>query len=70
MKIIRKTFIFGFSEPLPLKGFPPGKTRIRIRADDWVRIYVKDNHGIREWVVEEQDGFWIPGFQQGANLRL
>lgn len=61
--------IFGAGEPKPLKGFPPGRAKIRIRNDDFVRVYIKSDDGIREFTVFEEDGHWVPAFEGGSNQR-
>lgn len=61
--------VFGAFTPLPLKGFPAGKVRLKIRNDDFVRAYVKTEQGIECFIIAEEDGFWIPKYKQGANHR-
>ncbi|MEM6884049.1 MAG: hypothetical protein AAF571_03390 [Verrucomicrobiota bacterium] len=51
---------YGFRDPLPLKGFPPGRTRLRIRHNDITRVYVKTDTGIRCFQVKVEDGCWVP----------
>ena len=61
--------VFGSAEPLPLEGFPEGRIKVKIRGEDWVRVYVATSDGIREFVVEEKDGKWVPGLETGRNMR-
>jgi hypothetical protein len=61
--------VWGVKTPLPLKGFPQGKVRLRIRNNDFVHAYVKTKEGIRHFIVAEKDGFWVPEYEQGANHR-
>lgn len=70
MITIRTRKVFGISEPKPLKGFPPGKVRIKMRKSDFTLIRVKTPDGIREFLVKEEDGFWMPAFETGRNNRL
>jgi hypothetical protein len=58
---------FGTGEPKPLKGFPEGKARLRIRSDDFVRVRIKTTNGIREFYPQEVNGFWVPFFEIGRN---
>ena len=52
---------FGVQEPLPLRGFPPGRSRIRMRTNDLVRVYIRPpGGGIREFIVTPRDGAWWP----------
>ena len=61
MAIIRPMNLpFGACEILPLAGFPKGRARIRIRDNDFVRVYIKTESGIKEYHVQEVDGFWKP----------
>ena len=60
---------FGSSDPKPLRRFPSGKIRLRIRKDDFVQAFVRTESCIRHFYVEEVDGFWQPCFEQGANIR-
>lgn len=61
--------VFGMVEPKPLRGFPPGEVRLRLRYDCFARAFVRNESGIRHFYVEEVDGFWQPCFEQGANIR-
>jgi hypothetical protein len=67
--IIHKRFPFGAVEILPLEGFPEGKVKIKIRPDDWVRIFIKTETGICEIIPQEKDGKWIPYFEKARNER-
>ena len=62
--------VFGVTEPKPLRGFPPGKVRLRLRNEDFAHAFVSSESGTRHFYVEEADGFWQPIFEQGANLTL
>ena len=58
-------------EPLQLKGFPEGKTRIRIRPNSFTTVFVRPPEGgIREFAIEEKDGYWCPAFEVGRNIQL
>jgi FtsP/CotA-like multicopper oxidase with cupredoxin domain len=60
--------IFGIVDPKPLKGFPPGKVRLRIRNGSFALARVRDERGIREFLIRERDGFWTPYLESGRNL--
>ena len=60
----------GIREVKPLKGFPPGKIRIRLREEDLVRVYVwRKQRGIKEFLVKEVEGHWVPYLQVGENFK-
>lgn len=61
--------VFGIRERKPLKGFPEGRVKIRLRNTDFARAFVKTASGIRQFIVAEVDGFWTPKFEQGSNER-
>lgn len=61
--------VWGVKERKPLKGFPEGRVKIRLRNTDFARAFVKTTSGIRQFIVAEVDGFWIPKFEQGSNYR-
>jgi len=60
---------FGVIKPLPMDGFPEGRVKIEIRPDEWVRIFIKTENGIREFTPKEEGGKWIPYFEKGRNHR-
>jgi hypothetical protein len=66
------TPIFPFcpSEPKPLKGFPAGKARIRIRPGIYPVIFIRlaDGSGIMKFNIHEIDGEWHPYKMVAANL--
>jgi hypothetical protein len=64
--------IFGVHKPKPLRGFPPGKVRLRLRNTEFARGFVRDENGIRHFILQESEGFWepMPGCEQGRNFRL
>jgi hypothetical protein len=60
---------FGVKDPLPLRGFPPGRARIRQRNDAFAVVFIRPPEGgIRQFAVEQRDGAWYPAFETGANL--
>jgi len=66
-----KIIVCGSPSPLPLRGFPEGKTRIRIRPNSATMVYVRPPEGgIRSFFVEEYDGFWNASFEDGRNVQL
>jgi len=59
---------FGVKDPLPLRGSPDGRSRIRIRNDAFTTVFIRPpDGGIRRFHVEERDGAWWPSFETGAN---
>lgn len=60
---------FGSGIQLPLSGFPKGRARIRIRNDDFIRVFIKTEDGIRGFYPEEKDGSWIPKIEFSSNRR-
>jgi len=69
MMIIGNPVAFGTDTPLPLKGFPRGKYRVRLRPAEFARVYVKTDDGIREFAAEIEDGHWVPGPELARNIR-
>jgi len=64
--------VFGIVQPLPLRDFPEGKARIRLRSDAFAMVYIRTpNGGIRQFTVlqDSTNTRWFPGFEQGANIR-
>lgn len=64
------TLAFGVREPLPLRNFPPGRVRLRMRNRELMQAFVKTSDGIMEFIVKEQDGFWEPFAERNRNRRL
>jgi len=58
--------------PCPgLKGFPKGKIRLRIRNDDFVRIFIRNRSRFIATVPVIEGGFWhyCPELNQGINIK-
>ena len=59
---------FGVKDLLPLRGFPPGRTRIRQRNGAAVVVFIRPlDGGIRRFCVVAREGGWWPAFETGAN---
>jgi hypothetical protein len=69
VKIYRAKFAYGLAEAKPLKGFPAGMYRIRLRPNEFVTVYVKSADGIRRFYVKEQDDHWVSGPEIAQNIR-
>lgn len=63
--------VIGVSDPLPLRNFPPGKIKLRLRNEGFAMAFVRDENGIRQFAIAEIDGHWEPGpeLEQGRNVR-
>lgn len=61
--------VFGMHEPKPLKGFPEGKTKLKMRGDDWARVYVKTKDGIQEWYIKDDGENFVPFCRAAINER-
>lgn len=61
------TCMYGVRPELPVRGFPPGRIRIRQRHTEFPRAFVKTASGIRHFIIAELDGHWVPYAEQGAN---
>jgi len=61
---------FGLAQILPLAAFPAGKKRIRIRPDEFTKVFVKTETGIRGFYPKEMNGVWVPGFEFGENKAI
>ena len=60
---------FGIVDPLPLEGFPEGRARIKMRTEEFVKVYIKTPTEIREFFPIISDGKWIPFCEVGRNER-
>lgn len=59
---------WGIPDPLPLSGFPSGKTRIIQRPNSAVRVCVKSDSEIAIYAVKEDGGKWIPALLLSRNI--
>lgn len=60
----------GIAPPKPLRGFPPGRTRIRMRIDKIATLVVRlPGGGVRRFVIDARADGWWPHGELGANLR-
>ena len=62
-------FVFGVRGPLPLRGWPAGKIRLRLRATSYAVATVRTDDGARRFAVIEHAGAWMPGPEVGRNMR-
>lgn len=64
-----KKLAFGSTELKPLKGFPDGRIRIRIRNNEFVRVFVKTENEIQQFEVEDCGDYWTPYCETASNRR-
>jgi hypothetical protein len=51
---------YGNKTPLPLSGFPSGQVKIKIRQNDFVWVYIRNEAGLTKFAVTGKDGYWTP----------
>lgn len=68
-KRIIETHVFGVQELKPLRGFPTGKVRIKMRNTEYAKFYVKTPEGIRQFVAKDYGDYWECSHEQGRNER-
>ena len=64
-----KDAVFGVTNPHPMVGFPPGKVRIKMRAGEFAKVYIRNEGGIRCFIPELIHGKWLPAFEIGRNAK-
>ena len=74
---IKTTIIIGTQVVLsgepkkPLRGFPPGKIRLKETPGDAIRAFVRPRKGgVMEFCIKEHEGFWWPAFQVGKRTPI
>jgi len=67
--IIGTNIPFGSGIQLPLAAFPKGRAKISIRSNDFVKVFIKTENGIRAFYPQEMNGVWIPKIEFGSNQR-
>lgn len=61
--------IFGLVRPLPLRGFPEGEARVRIRVDEFVRVYIRKDGATRGFYVKREGDEWVPWCEIGGSQK-
>jgi len=61
--------VFGMVDELPLVGFPEGKAKIKLRNDEFARVFIKTKSGIREFVIQEINNTWQPFAEIARNSK-
>ena len=64
-----KGAIWGVQQPKPLKNFPEGRVKLKIRNTEFVTAFIKTDTGIRKFIVRDTGKSWEPLFEQGRNER-
>lgn len=63
-----KDFVVGVQPTKPLRRFPEGKIRIRMRAGEFAKAFVRTGAvGIRVFSIKDTGMFWEPYHQLGVN---
>lgn len=66
-KMIGTKIVFGLQQPKPAVGFPEGKLRWRLRANDFARARISTSHGIAEFFIVDLGECWSPITEIGRN---
>lgn len=65
------SFFLNIREVKPFRALPPGalKARIRMRLNDWARVYIKYSDGVRVHIIGDDGEFFYVGEElcQGLN---
>ena len=61
--------VFGIQEIKPLRYFPEGRIKIRMRPTDFANAFVKSATGIRKFLIRDTGDAWEPSYEQGRNER-
>lgn len=70
IRIYGENPVFGVQEPRKITGLPPGKVRLRMRAQTFAVAYVKQPNGIRAFYLRHAGDQWEASFEMGRNLTL
>ena len=66
--------VLSFKDPLPLRGFPKGRVRIRQRKNQPIVIYIKTDTGIQSFLIKEKrilfKRYWVPAIREGSNEKM
>ena len=62
-------YSFGIVRKRPLRNWPDGRVRVRIRRGDFTTAVVRNRDGARKYLVVNVDGYWEPGEELGENWR-
>jgi hypothetical protein len=63
--------IFGIPDEIkPVKALPMGKTRLRLRPEDFARVFVRTETGIRGFHLTDAGDHWLPVFEFGINKTI
>tara|TARA_R110002020_G_scaffold262857_5_gene477274 strand:- start:615 stop:839 length:225 start_codon:yes stop_codon:yes gene_type:complete len=60
--------LFGVVENLPpILNLPEGKVKIRMRNNDYIRVYIRNDGGIREFRLRGNEDYCYLSCEQGNN---
>jgi hypothetical protein len=63
------TPLFAMCSPKPLKGWPDGKVRIKLRNAGYASGFVRAENGTtRHFLVHDDGSHWMPCHEQGVNV--
>jgi len=66
--IVGQPVICGVVSRKPISNIPAGaRVRLRMRAKDCVRAFVRTAHGTEEWIVLDKGNHWELGWKVGGN---
>ncbi len=63
-------FVAGLKPIKPLRNFPEGRIRLRLRNNCFAEIWVRTEKGIRRFSVMDTGDYWEPGPETGCNATV
>jgi len=61
---------FGLNDIPPILNLPPGKVKIRMRPNDYVKVFVRDDSGIRQFYLRGNEDFCYVFNEVARNTRF
>jgi hypothetical protein len=65
-----RNLVWGVVPIKPVTDAPPGKMRIRLRNTAVGRAFIRDEGGIRHFVLADDGDHWSLIYEQGSNKTL
>ena len=66
-----ETYLFGLLDEIPpILNMPRGRVKIKVRMDDFVKLYARDEEGVKAYMLKGNEDYCYAYPVDGRNIHI